>query len=81
MFACGSENVILKNKQKEMRVTMSRDLIEMADADDRFLRKIVTGDNTWCFLYAPQTKRQSAEWKSKTSPRNKNFPWTEAVVK
>ncbi|XP_054709237.1 protein GVQW3-like [Uloborus diversus] len=52
---------MLSPEQKEMRVTMSRDLIGMADADDSFLRKIITGDETWCFLYDSQTKRQSAE--------------------
>lgn len=25
---------------------------------------IVTGDETWSFQYDPETKRQSAEWKS-----------------
>lgn len=64
---------MLSPEQKEMRVTMSTDLIAMTDADDSFLRKIVTGDETWCFLYDPQTKRQSAEWKSKNSPRKQKF--------
>lgn len=45
----------------------------MADADNYFLNMIVTADETWCFLYDPQTKRQSVEWKTKTSPKRKSF--------
>ncbi|GBN56425.1 hypothetical protein AVEN_260882-1 [Araneus ventricosus] len=44
----------------------------MADEDDSFLKKVVTGDETWCFLYDPQTS-QSSEWKAKTSPRKEKF--------
>jgi len=32
----------------------------MADADNNFLNKIITGDETWCFAYDPETKRQSS---------------------
>ncbi|GBM16163.1 hypothetical protein AVEN_126434-1 [Araneus ventricosus] len=64
---------MLSPEQKEERVNMCRDLIGMADEDDSFLKKIVTGDETWCFLYDPQTKRQSSEWKAKTSPRKEKF--------
>lgn len=40
---------------------MAGKLIKMADADPDFLKKIVTSDETWCFLYDPQTKRQPCE--------------------
>jgi len=42
----------------------------MADAD-KFFNKIITGDETWCFAYDPETKRQSSEWVGETSPRPK----------
>jgi hypothetical protein len=29
-----------------------------------FLNRTVSGDETWCFVYDPQLKRQSATWKS-----------------
>jgi len=32
----------------------------MADAE--IFNKIITGDETWCFVYEPETKRQSFEW-------------------
>mgnify|MGYP007072930977 CR=1 FL=1 len=46
----------------------------MADEDGDFLNKIIAGDETWCYLYDPVPKRQSSEWKSKTSPRKQKFP-------
>jgi DNA-directed RNA polymerase specialized sigma54-like protein len=45
----------------------------MADADKHFFNKIITGDETWCFAYDPETKRQSSEWVGETSPRPKKL--------
>lgn len=64
---------MLTDDHKEMRMTAAGEFIDMADRDPDFLKKIVTGDETWCFLYDPQTKRQSSEWKTKTSPRKEKF--------
>ena len=51
-------------EQKEVRVNVYRDLIDMAGEDDIFLKKIMTSDGTWYFLYDPLTKCQSIEWKA-----------------
>jgi histone-lysine N-methyltransferase SETMAR len=48
----------LTTEQREDRVTSCQDIIAMADADKTFLNKIMTGDDTWCFVYDPETKRQ-----------------------
>ena len=42
-----------------------------ADSDPDFFKKIITGNETWCFAYDPITKCQSTEWVGKTSPRSK----------
>jgi hypothetical protein len=39
------------------------------DDDRSLLDSVITGDEAWCFQYDPQTKRQSLEWRSPTSPR------------
>jgi hypothetical protein len=49
------------------------DLIDSADKDGTFLNRFITGDKTWCFLYDPQLKRQSATWKLPSSPRKKKL--------
>ena len=51
----------LTTDQREDRVTSWQDLIAMADADKNFLNKIIIGDETWCFAFDLETKRQSSE--------------------
>jgi len=36
-----------------------------------FFNKIVTENKAWCFVYDPETKRQSSEWVGETSPQQK----------
>jgi hypothetical protein len=53
----------------------------MADADKNFLNKIFTGDETWCFAYDPETKRQSSEYVGQTSPRPKKLKFQRSRIK
>jgi len=53
----------------------------MADADKNFFNKIITGDETWCFAYDPETKRQSSEWVGETSPRPKKLKFQRSRIK
>jgi len=48
-------------------------LIATADSDPDFFKKIVNGDETWCFAYDPISKHQSAAWVGETSPRQKKL--------
>jgi len=50
----------LTPEQKEWRIAACQDLIATADSDPDFFKKIVTGDETWCFACDPTTKCQSA---------------------
>jgi hypothetical protein len=52
----------------------------MADANI-FLNKIITGDETWCFAYDPETKRQNSEWAGETSPRLKKLKFQRSRIK
>ena len=47
------------------------DLIKSIYDDPTFLNRIITGDETWCLLYDPQLKPQSASWKTPLSPQEK----------
>ncbi|KAJ4436457.1 hypothetical protein ANN_19090 [Periplaneta americana] len=62
---------ILSQDQRDDRMTICGDFISSADDDPTFLNRIITGDETWCFLYDPQLKRQSATWKTPLSPGQK----------
>jgi hypothetical protein len=57
----------LTPEQREHRVTSCQDIIMMANADKHFFNKIITGDETWCFAYDPETKWESSEWVGETS--------------
>ena len=67
--------------QKDRRIATCRDLIATADNDPDFFKKIVTGDETWCFAYDPTTKRQSAAWVGETSSRPKKLRFQKSRVK
>ena len=41
------------------------------EASEKFLENVITGDKLWVFQYDPETKRQSCQWKSVSSPRPK----------
>lgn len=71
----------LTEEQKEQRVNAARDFIEFADSNPDFLNKIITGDESWCFQYDPTTKRQSAEWVGKNSPKPIKSRATKSRVK
>lgn len=64
---------MLSEDQKGIRMEMAGDLITAVDKDPSLLGRIVTGDEKWCFLYDPQSKRASATWKSPQSPRKQKF--------
>jgi histone-lysine N-methyltransferase SETMAR len=51
----------LTPEQRKDRVISCQDIIVMADTDKNFFNKIITEDETWCFAYDPETKRQSSE--------------------
>ena len=39
----------------------------MCDWNLQFLETIITGDESWCYKYDPETKRQSMAWCSLSS--------------
>jgi hypothetical protein len=53
----------------------------MADADKNFFNKSITGDETRCFAYDPETKRQNSECNGGTSPRLKKLKFQKSRIK
>ena len=60
---------LLSENQKQNHVDVSKELVDCANADEHFLKNIVTSDGTWVYGYAVETKAQSLQWVSTTSPR------------
>ena len=46
------------DEQKARRMETSGDFISMCDHDPLLLEKIVTGDETWCYQFDLESKRQ-----------------------
>ena len=68
-------------EQKDQRIAACRDLTATADSDPDFFKKIVTGDETWCFAYDLTTKHQSVAWVGETLPRPKQLQFQKFHVK
>jgi len=63
---------LLTQDQKTTRVQMSRSFLSRFHREgDQFLHRIVTMDETWLYLYEPESKQQSMVWKHPDSPHPK----------
>jgi hypothetical protein len=47
------------------------ELKEHLEIDPDLLLKVITGEESWCYAYDPETKQQSSKWKSSNSSRSK----------
>jgi len=68
----------LTEEEKQRRVTIFQDVLER---QDDILGRVTTGDKTCVYQYDPETKRQSAQWKTANSPRPKKFRRSKSRVK
>jgi len=62
---------LLSDEQKECCKEMCLDLLQCTEDEPDLLNSIITCDETWVFTYGPETKRQSMQWNSASSPRPK----------
>ena len=65
-------------EQKQRRVAICQDLLEKQDDS---VSCVITGDETGVYQYDPETKRQSAQWKTANFPRPKKFRQSKSRVK
>jgi hypothetical protein len=55
-------------------VDAHQELLKHVEAEcDRFLGRIVMGDETWIHYHQPETKKASKEWRHTSSPKPKEF--------
>jgi len=72
---------ILTADQKQQRVNVCTVLRQLASNDENFLSRVITGDDSRVYGYDPETKQQSSQWKSLTSPRPKKVRQVKSNVK
>jgi len=68
-------------EQKVNRSEICKDFLGRLEIEPIFLHKVITGDETWVFDYDPETKRQSEEWHTKSSPLPKKARMSRSRVK
>jgi len=63
---------LLTQDQKNTHLTLCQELKNQVESDPDFLSKVITGDESWCYGYDPETKQiASNQWKTPTSLRLK----------
>jgi hypothetical protein len=50
---------LLSDDQEALCVSVCRELKQQARDDPNFISSIITGDETWVYVYDPETKQQS----------------------
>jgi len=60
---------MLDQKMKDCRCELSSENLKLMQLDwNLFLKRIVTGDETWIHHYDPESKQQSMQWKHASFP-------------
>lgn len=72
---------LLTTDQKQRRLDVCSELRELERTDPSFLSRIITGDESWCYGYDPETKQQSSQWTSPQSPRPKKARQVRSATK
>ena len=72
---------LMTSDQQAHRVQVCQDLLHHSENGKEFLSKIITGDESWVYGYDVETKVQSSQWTSKTSPRPKKACQVRSKIK
>ncbi|XP_012231261.1 protein GVQW3-like [Linepithema humile] len=57
--------------QKEHRKQVAEDMLQRANSDPTFIKRIITGDETWVYEFDMQTSQQASEWRFDNEPKPK----------
>ena len=68
---------LLSEDQRADRLDVCREMKDQLKNDTDFLSKVITGDESWCYGYDPETR----QWKSESSPRPKKARQVKSNVK
>ena len=72
---------LLTDERKERRVQVSQELSTRFEEEEDLASRIITGDETWCYQYDPETKRQSMQWTCPLSPRPQKARMSRSQIK
>ena len=72
---------LLSDEQKSRRMRVCEEILQQLEVNEDFLSNVITGDESWIFQYDPETKRQSRQWKSPSSPRPRKARMCKSKIK
>nr|CAH7754411.1 unnamed protein product [Callosobruchus chinensis] len=72
---------LLTGEQKERRLQACLELQDQLKEDPEFFSKVITGDESWCYGYDPESKQQSSQWMTPGSPRPKKARQVKSNIK
>ncbi|XP_033224565.1 protein GVQW3-like [Belonocnema kinseyi] len=52
---------LLTDQQKNLRLEIAQDNLEIINSDENFFQKVITGDETWVYGYDPETNQLSSK--------------------
>lgn len=67
--------------QKEHRKQVAEDMLERANSDPTFIKRIITGDETWVYEFDMQTSQQASEWRFSNEPKPKKPRQSRSKIK
>lgn len=67
--------------QKEHRKQVAEDMLERANSDPIFMKRIITGDETWVYEFDMQTSQQASEWRFDKEPKPKRPRQSRSKIK
>jgi len=71
----------LTTEQKANRRDVHLDLLDRLEREPEFYSRVIAGDESWILEYDPETKRQSREWHTTSSPRTKKVRMSKSKIK
>ncbi|KAA1414566.1 hypothetical protein F0U47_20875, partial [Nocardioides antri] len=72
---------LLNCEQKQRRMDISQELLNIVNDDPDFLKKVITGDESWVYGYDIETKAQSSQWRRTDELRPKKAHQVRSNVK
>ena len=67
--------------QKLNCVKVAEDMLDGVNSDPTFIKRIMTGDETWVYKFDMQTSQQASEWRLLTEPKPKKPRQSRSKIK
>ncbi len=58
---------LLNNRQRAVRLSLSELMLRRIELEPTFLKRVITMDESWMYMYDPLCKAQASEWTAKGS--------------